>query len=221
MNETLKRWLRAFIIVFIVFLILSVYLYLRRGYYNIYIINKVFGSAAVVLAGMTLLMGPLSKKFSSLARFMTIRRHLGLLAFGLAVMHIVLSLSQTQRFAWFSWYFNEWIPVGFGILAILIWGYMTYISRNKKIQELGVDLWKNRLSLAGKLGFIAVFLHLTIMKYEGWIRWFTGGVKKSPGLANPEYPPASIFVFIGMLAVILFRIAYSILNKGKEVEKHA
>lgn len=214
MNESMKRWPRALAIALIVFIILSVYLYLRRGYYNVYIINKVFGSTAAVLAGITLLVGPL-RQLSFVVPLMTIRRHLGLLAFGFAILHIIASLAQSERFTWFSWYLNEWIPVVAGLLAVLIWGYMTYISRNKKIQELGVDVWKKRLSLAGKIGFLAIFLHLTIMKYEGWIRWWNGQVKQTPELANPQYPPASLFVFLFMLIVIVYRIIQNFNEKGR------
>lgn len=218
-EEDRKRWVKSILIALFIFLLLSFYLILRRGYYNVYIINKVFGSTAVALAGITLLVGPLSKKFSSFAQFMTIRRHLGLLAFGAAVVHITLSLFQTQRFAWFSWYLGEWIPVSFGLLAIFVWGYMTYISRDSKIVQLGADIWKSRLSLAGKVGFIAIFLHLTIMKYEGWIRWFNGQVKQTPELANPQYPPASLFVFLFMAVVIVYRLFTGIYKTSKGGEE--
>lgn len=205
-QEDLKRWGKSIAIAAIVFLILSLYLYTRRGYYNLYIINKALGSSAVVLAGMTLLIGPLSKKLPTFARYMTIRRHVGLLAFLVALLHIIVSLAQTQRFAWFSWYLNEWIPVTAGLVAIAVWSYMTYLSRNTKIQEMGADLWKKHLSIAGKIGFLAIFLHLTIMKYEGWIQWWNGLVKQTPELANPSYPPASLFVFFFMLVVIAYRL---------------
>lgn len=205
-NEYIKRWVRAITIFLIIFALFSIYLYLRRGYYNIYIINKVFGSTAVVLAGITLLLGPLAKKYLYFTRFMTIRRHLGLLAFGSAVLHITASLLQTQRFHWFSWYIHEWIPVAFGLLAITAWAYMTFISRNAQIQKMGADLWKKRLSFSGNLAFLAIFLHLTIMKNQGWIKWFNGQVKKTPELAHPSYPPASIFVFLFMILVIMYRV---------------
>ncbi len=204
-REDLKRWGRSLVIFLIVFLILSIYLFLRRGYYNLYIINKVLGSTAVILAGFSLIIGPLSKKFSAFSSFMTIRRHLGLLAFASGLAHITASLVQTERFEWFSWYLNEWIPVTFGILAIATWTYMTYLSRNEKIRLLGVDTWKKRLSIAGNLAFLAIFLHLTVMKYEGWIRWFNGQVKQTPQLANPSYPPASLFIFLVMVLVIAYR----------------
>lgn len=43
------------------------------------------------------------------------------------------------------------------------------------------------------------------MKYPGWIKWLNGQVKASPELANPSYPPASIFVFLIMVGVVLYR----------------
>lgn len=218
MNESIARWLRAIVISLIVVLILSVYLYLRRGYYNIYIINKVFGSTAVVLAGLTLCMGAFRKN-PIVASLMTIRRHLGLVAFGFAIFHVAFSLYQTNRFAWFSWYVREWIPVTFGIVAILAWTYMTSISRNTKIQEMGTVVWRNRLSLSGKIAFFAIFLHLTVMKYEGWIRWWNGAIKQTPELANPGYPPASLFIFVFMVVVIAYRTYISFFRlkkRGKE-----
>ena len=213
-GEDGKRWLKSIMIAVFIFLLFSLYLFVRRGYYNLYIINKVLGSSAVILAGATLIIGPL-RKISFITPFMTIRRHLGLVAFLFSILHITASLVQTERFELFGWYIEEWVPVTFGIIAILIWSYMAYISRNVKIQEMGPDLWKKYLSLAGKVGFVAIFLHVTVMKYEGWIRWFNGEIKQSPQLANPTYPPASLFVFIFMLAVILYRV-YKILTETKK-----
>lgn len=217
MSEIWKRWIRALAVALIIFIVLSLYLYLRRGYYNIYIINKVLGSGAVVLAGIALFIGPL-RKISFIAFLMTIRRQLGLLAFGFALLHVTASLYQSQRFEWFSWYIEEWIPVSFGILAILIWGYMTYISRNTKIVQMGSDVWKRRLSLAGDVAFLAIFFHLVVMKYQGWIKWFSGDVKQSAELANPSYPPASIFVLIIMLVVIVFRLVYGFRKRTGKIK---
>jgi len=218
-KENLRRWEKSILIGLFFFTIFSVYLYLRRGYYNLYIVNKVFGSTSVILAGITLLVGSLSKTLPTLTKFMTIRRQLGLLAFIFGLFHIVVSLAQSERFAWFSWYLNEWIPVGFGLVAIIIWTYMAYISRNKKIQEMGADIWKSRLSISGKLGFLTIFLHLTIMKYQGWLRWLDGQVKQTPELSNPSYPPASLFVFIFMVGVILYRLINDFRRKREVISQ--
>lgn len=195
MSENWKIWLRSLVISLVIFLIFSLYSYLRRGNYDLNAINGAFASTAVMLAGITLLIGPL-RKISFVVPFMTIRRHLGLLAFGYALLHITVSLLQILGFD-----SDEWIAGGFGALAILIWGYMAYISRNSKVIQMGLDIWKKRLSLAGKIAFIAIFLHLVIFKYQGWIKWFSGDTKQS-------YPPGSLVIFIIMLAVIVFRLVY-------------
>lgn len=201
-----SRWVRSLIVIAAVLTILSIYLFLRRGYYTIYIVNKVFGSASVFIAGLTLIVGPLSKRVSWVTRFMTIRRELGLSAFYLALVHVVLSLWQQSKFPFPKWYLDEWIPVTFGLITIIIWYYMRTISKNEKIVQMGADVWKRRLSIAGKLGFLAVFLHLSVMKYQGWFRWWNGEVKQTPELANPSYPPASLFIFFIMVVVIVYRV---------------
>lgn len=212
-REELKRWGRAFLVSLVVFAFFSLYLYFRRGYYNLYIINKVFGSTAAVMAAITLLVGPLSKRLTFLSNLVTIRRELGIWAVGFAIVHIIFSLLQQNRFPFPDWYTAEWIPVSAGVIAVSAWLYMTYLSRSKKIKEMGVDVWKKRLSLFGWIAFGAVFIHLTVMKYPGWIRWWQGQVKASPQLANPEFPPASLFVFAIILIVIVYRLINEIIYK--------
>ncbi len=185
-KEDISRWTKSLLIALIIFSLFSFYLFERRGYYNLYIANKVFGSTAAVLAGITLLF----------AKGMTIRRHLGLLAFALALIHVVLSILFLPNKFPVSWFMEEWLPITFGVLAVITWAYMAYISRNQKIKEMGSDVWKKRLSIAGQTAFVFVFFHLVVMKYEGWIIW----------LANPNFPPASLFVLLVMLIVIAFRV---------------
>ncbi len=215
MLEEEKKWMKSIGLSLLAFLVFSVYLYLRRGYYNIYIINKVFGSSAVILASLTLLIGPL-RKLPLFMRMMLYRRQLGLIAFLFAILHVIFSLLQLKRFPFPTWYLSEWLPITFGILAVLVWLYMTYISRNSKIKELGVDIWKKRLSLLGHVGFIAVFFHLVVMKYQGWIKWFQGQIKTSPELAHPSYPPASLLVFIIMAGILLFRLLHHFQRKSTQ-----
>lgn len=213
-----KRWLKSSLIVLIVFILLSLYLFIRRGNYNLYIMNKVFGSTAVVIAGFTLLIGPLSRKINSFITFMTVRRHLGLTAFGLALAHTVTSFFFLSYKFPIPWFMKELIPIGFGLLALLFWVYLAYISTNKKIQQMGPEVWKKHQSLVGKIAFLSIYLHLVVMKHQGWINWLNGKVKPSPELANPSYPPASIFVFLFMTGVIAYRIILFIIIKNKKVE---
>jgi DMSO/TMAO reductase YedYZ heme-binding membrane subunit len=219
-KDELYQWLKALGYAAVIFAFFSIYLYLRREVFNLYVLNKVFGSTAAVLGGITLLVGPLFKRFAYFAHFMGIRRELGLTAFGLAIAHVTASLILQNKFSFPSWYLKELTPILFGIGAILIWFYMAYISRSSSIKQLGADVWKKRLSLAGKIAFLSIFLHLVILKYPGWTVWFKGQTKQSPELANPSYPPASLFVFAVMLAIIVFRLINDLIHKQpKEIQK--
>lgn len=213
-KEELHQWLKALFYTSIIFALFSIYLYLRRGYYNLYIVNKVFGSTAAILAGLTLLIGPLSKKFSTFVHFMGIRRELGLIAFGAAIAHVIASLMLQDHFKIPDFYIRIKYPLIFGIIAILVWAYMTFISRSSKIKQMGSDIWKKRLSLFGKIAFLAIFLHLVVMKYPGWTTWFKGQTKQTPELANPAYPPASLFVFAIMLSVIIYRLVNDVKHRS-------
>lgn len=215
-KEELSRWVKAFITGVIIFFLFSLYLYARRGYYDLYIINKVFGSTAAVLAGLTLLAGPLSRLCRCFAPLTTIRKQLGLLGLFLALFHAVAStLFLPDKFP-LTWYQNEWLPVLFGLLAIGIWLYIGSISNPQKIHQMTFDIWKKRQQTGAHIAFWAIYLHLVIMKYKGWIKWLNGQVKVSPDLANPTYPPASTFVFLIMTGVILYRLLLFALGKIKK-----
>ena len=210
-----SKWFLGIRYTSVVFVLFSFYLSIRRGYYNLYIINKVFGSTAAVVAGLTLLIGPLGKRYAFFARLMPIRRHLGLLSLFFGLGHAIISaFFQPQKFP-LSWYQREWIPVLFGIVALVGWLYLAYLSTNKKIQEMGADLWKKHQSIVGQIAFVAIFLHLVIMKYEGWMRWFSGETKQTAELLNPSYPPASLFVLVIMFGVIVYRVLNFFSQKAK------
>lgn len=218
-KEELYQWLRALCYSLIIFALFSIYLYLRRGYYNLYIINKAFGSTSAIVAGFTLIIGPLHRRFSSFAHFMGIRKELGLMALALAIAHVIASLMLQDHFKIPDFYIRIKYPLIFGIVAILVWIYMTYISRSSKIKAIGSDVWIKRLSFSGKIAFLAIFLHLALMKYQGWVTWFKGQTKQTPELANPSYPPASLFVFAIMLAIIIFRIVNDLAHRKSGAEQ--
>lgn len=204
-QEEMSRWIKSFLIAGIVFALFSLYLYLRRGYYNDYIVNKVFGSTSAVLAGLTLVIGPLAHRYHSFALFMSIRREVGLLALASALIHVFFSVFVlSSRFS-VTWYVKEVTPITFGGIAVAIWLYIATISSNKSIKALGTNAWRWRQKVGGHVAFIAVYLHLSMMKYQGWLKWFTGQVKPSAELANPGYPPASTFVFLIMTSILLYR----------------
>lgn len=217
-QEELSRWIRSLIVAAVVFILWTVYLVIRRGYLNLYIFNKVFGSAAAVVVALTLLIGPLSRRWPYLTKFMTIRKHLGLTAFGLALLHTVTSLFFLPDHFPLNRLLGQWFPMLVGLVAIIIWVYLASISRNAKILAMGSDLWKRHQQTGAWIAFIAIYLHLVVMKYQGWFRWARGEVKASPELANPSYVPASLFVLAVMTGVLVYR-GFLLITKRKDVRK--
>lgn len=204
-KEAYKQWMQSAWIGLLVFLSFSLYLYLRRGYYNLYIANKVFGSTSAILAGITLVLGPLARMSDRFDRYVVLRKPLGLTALGLGLLHTIVSLFFLPSKFTLAGYIKSPLTAILGLIAVFIWLYLAKISDAKTIQAMGSQVWRTRQNLLGRLAFIAIFLHLVIMKYPGWTRWFQGQVKASPELANPHYPPASLFVFIIMLAILIYR----------------
>jgi len=216
-TNNLKRWGQAFLVGVLIFLLYGGYLYFRRESWSISNFNKSFGSTAVLLAGFTLLLHPLASKFSFFYRFMTIRRQLGLLAFLLAVMHVVISLFFIPSRFTLAWYQQEWVAIVFGAVAIVIWIYLAFISRNQQIIALGSERWQRLQSTLGRIAFFLVYLHLIHLKYKGWVTWFTKGENKSSFLANPQYVQESFLVFIVMTIIIFVKLVQIIRGGG---EKH-
>ena len=205
-KETLGRWIKSLLIAAIIFILWTLYLVLRRGYLNLYIFNKTFGSTAAIIAGVTLLIGPLSRKFPrQFTDLMTIRRQLGLVAFGLALLHLFASVFFLPDHFTFSGLLKQWPSMGAGLIAVFIWVYLAYISQNEKIVAMGSSVWKKRQQMGAWIAFSAIYLHLVALKWAGWIKWVQGQVKASPELAHPQYPPASIFVFIVLTVVLIYR----------------
>lgn len=210
-----NSWMHALVVAGVIFVLFSLYLFARRGYYNLYIVNKVFGSTAVVLAGLTLALGPLAGKFKSLVQFVTMRKELGLLALVAALLHTIASVFFLSNKFPVSWFQKEWIPVAFGAGAMFIWLLIPFLLHEKHIVHMGEKTWRKYQSLAGRIAFVLIFLHLVAMKWQGWLNWFAGKVKPSPELANPGYPPASLFVLATMLLVMLVRTYNRLTEKKK------
>lgn len=199
------QWLVSLLTTLVVLAIFSLYLFARRGYYNLYIANKALGSTAAVVAGITLLIGPLVKTGRFNTGFLLLRRELGLSAFGAAVAHVAVSLFLLPQKFPLAWYLQEWLPIALGVAAIFIWAYLTSISSEQKMKELGGKRWIKHLRWGSWIAFGLIFGHLVIMKYPGWQRWWQGQVKASVELANFQYPPASLIVFVVLLGVLAYR----------------
>src|SRR3989344_7540196 len=109
--------------------VLSMYIFYRRGYYDLYIANKVFAGAAAILLGLVLLIGPLSRLFSFPDRYVQYRKEFGIVAFFLSLFSWVVSLFfLPAKFALSGFLGTLNWPLIFGLAATVILVAIFFIS---------------------------------------------------------------------------------------------
>lgn len=202
------KWVRAFILFVMVFAVSFGYQYVRRESVSISTWNKAFGYTAILLAAITLIIGPLASLYKGLKDWVTTRRQIGLLAFANAAAHgIISSFFIPDRFN-LEWFFINWQPTILGLIALGIWIYLTYLSRDKKIKDLGFPAWKRYQKWGAWISFIVVATHIILLKFSDWQQWFGGKLKVTTYLKHPAYIPEALVVFLVLVVVVLYRIFF-------------
>ena len=186
--------------------VLSMYIFYRRGYYDLYIANKVFAGAAAILLGLVLLIGPLSRLFSFPDRYVQYRKEFGIVAFFLALIHGVVSLFfLPAKFALSGFLGTLNWPLIFGLVATVILVAIFFISNDRAMVAIGREKWWRLQYWGARLAFILIVLHVFVMKWSSWVKWYKVGGGQE--LARPEWPGAGLLVAWFMFFVILARLA--------------
>lgn len=202
------------------FVILSAYLFYRRGYYDLYIANKIFAGVAAILLGITFLIGPLSRLFSFPDRYVQYRKELGIVAFFFALIHGIVSfffLSSKFPLSGFPGTLN-W-PFIFGVTATIVLVAIFFISNDRAMAVIGRKKWWQLQYWGVRLAFILVLLHVFIMKWSGWVKWYKVG--GSSDLIHSEWPGAGLLVGWFMVFVVIVRLAEFISLKFGRVAWYA
>lgn len=189
-REQIGQYFRAFLLALAVAGVFSLYLFLRRGYFDLFILNKVLASASLALLGIVLLIGPISRFYNRFDKWLIYRREIGIMAFLLALTHGLISYSGKTSPA-LLW----------GIISLVILALLFLTSYKFVENRLNRKLWIGIQSWGVRLGALFAFWHLTLLKYPGWVKWLNS--ERDQKLALPDLPPASLFgaLFIGFVAI--------------------
>lgn len=209
-REQFRQWFVAVVTSVTVFAALSTYLFLRRGYYNLYIANKAFGSTGLIVIGLVLLIGPLARLYQRFDPWIVYRKELGIVGFAAALTHTIISLFfLPDKFAFVSFFTftslnRGLVPFLFGITSIIIFFILTILSVDSVIHRMDKAVWWRWQYWGVRIAFILLFLHLVAMKYPGWISWFVKGGGNE--LTRPFMPPGSLIAGSFGLFVLLVRL---------------
>src|SRR3989344_7482123 len=209
-REQLRQYGVAILAALPIFATLSVYLFLRRGYYDLYIANKAFGSAGLIVIGIVLLISPLSRLYQRFDTWISYRKELGIVGFALALAHTIISLFLLPNTFTFASFFKftsinrGLVPFLFGLSGILLLTTLTILSLDRITAKLKKETWWRWQYWGVRIAALLLFLHLVVMKYPGWISWFVQG--GSDELARPFMPPGSLFAGSFGLFFLLVRL---------------
>lgn len=142
----------------------------------LFIANKAIALSATILIGLSFLFGPLTHVWKGLIPHLYLRKHIGVVGFGVAALHTLMSLTLLDK-AYYPRFYTEggkFNLIGesvllLGILAFLIFGVIVITSLPPIEKHMHPGQWK----LVQRLGYLAYFfvlLHVTVMGFTGWFR---------------------------------------------------
>ena len=204
-KEQIRQYSVAAIFGLVLFILLSGYLFLRRGYFDLYIINKVLAGASLIILAVVILIGPLSRLYDRFDSWIIYRKELGIVAFLLVLAHGVISFFfLSDRFS-ITYFMNYLVTFILGFTSVFVLGYLFILSFERIINFLDRKKWWLVQSWGVRIAGILAFLHVFLLKYPGWVNWYIKG--GSPELARPYLPPASIIAFAFAFFVVFVRLS--------------
>ena len=209
-SESAKKYIMAAFASLIIFIDLSYYLFLRRGYYDLYIINKVFAGTSLTVLATVLLIGSLGRFYNFFDPWLVYRKHLGIISFILALFHGIVSLFFLPGRFTLSYFLTNYVTFILGLLGLILLGYLFFISFKVFTSKMDPKKWWAYQVWGSRVAGILVFFHLVLMKYPGWLKWYANG--GSDELTRPFMPPASIIAAAFGFFVILVRI-FELINQ--------
>lgn len=205
MREAVRQYLVAFFVTLGIAGALFWYLTARRGYFDLSIINKSLASTSLLLLGIVLLLGPLSRLYGRFDKWINYRKELGILAFFLGAVHVYLSMFPLARRGPFGLYQSRPIIAFSGLLGLLIMAALFVVSFEKIKSKIDIAKWWRSQYIGVRVAAMAVLLHMTLFKYSEWLKWLGGEIDRK--LAQPGWPPASLLAAVFSGFVLLVRLS--------------
>ena len=204
-HPTLKLWIGAVhfaadavLVAFVYFILRD---FLKDGAWKItlYLFNKALANAALLLVGLSMLLSSLSRLRRIGADKLVYRKYLGVVGFGLAVLHALIShRALSAKFPWPAWARQNWATALLGVAAFVLFAVMTAVSNRKAVERLGGAIWRRLLSSAGYAGVLLVVVHAALLKWPSWLNWLR--------TFDPWLPSLSLPTVLFGLAVLAARL---------------
>ncbi len=182
-------------------------------HFPLFISNKAIALGAVVFIGISYLLGNLARFFPNVfSRKVYLRKYFGLLGFGLASIHSMISLILLRPYYYGKFFEGDSLNlVGelsllFGVIALFIFSLIAIISLQSIVKSMDHHKWRSA-QRKGYIALIFVMAHVFTMGIKDW-------------LLLDEWPggllPISLVAFIFISIVLLVKLINLITISGKK-----
>ncbi len=179
----------------------------------LFISNKAISLSAIVFIALSYALGPLARFWQkTFVSVLDLRKFFGLLGFGLAALHGIISLliftpAYYPKFFLSSGNLNliGELSMLFGVLAFFVFSAVAFTSIPSVAKSMAPQRWLAAQRL-GYFGLILVFFHVLTMGFEGWLKpaGWAGGLL-----------PISLVAAIMIAFALLLKITTVIFPKEK------
>lgn len=167
----------------------------RRGL-NLRLANKAAGDVTILLLGIVLLIGPLTRNFKLFDRWLLYRKNLGLWALTAAAVHSYISLfalTNNNPLRYFTKL--SWGPIT-GLASLILLLVLGWYSVDRFIGKMNRKLWWKLQYRGMRLAALLAITHVLILKFPGWnlSEFFT------------KLPPFNFIISLFAALVLLVRL---------------
>ncbi|HIH09716.1 MAG TPA: hypothetical protein HA254_03510 [Candidatus Diapherotrites archaeon] len=165
----------AYIVSALVVAIFSWYYFISRAFpVNVQYLNAVVAFSAVVIIGISFLLGPLAKFVKFTAKYEGQRKAFGIIGYALACAHVLLIvpllLQSSPQLT-----LGDAASLAVAAVAFMIFTLMALTSTQKWAQSLGYDNWKS-LQRTGYIAIVLVMVHVLLLQKGVFLTRITGQV---------------------------------------------
>jgi len=217
-NKKSNLYIKPFLFAFFMFIGYCAYLFLRRGYIDLYIANKAIAGVSFTLLCVVFVLGTITRLFSLFDKYLMYRKELGIVSFGYALAHSFISFFMLPQHFPLSRFMSFPPSFIFGLSGLIVLIILAIYSSQQIIEKLDRKKWWKLQNWGLRIAFVFVLLHVIPMKWNGWTGWFSG--TGGANLAIPQLPPLSILVSLFGIYVLIVRVVEHVFTQKLKLVVH-
>jgi len=205
-GENIRQYAVALVVTAATVWLVYRYAAVRYGVEGLSTLNKSLATSTLLLLGIVLLLGPLSRLFAVFDHFLKYRKELGIMTFFTGVTHVYLSMFPLARRGPWGFYASQPLSAYAGLAGLIIMFILLLLSGAVVERSIGTRVWWKLQYWGARLAFIAIALHFVVLKYQSMVQWFidrgAGGMQGMLWL-----PPISLLAAVFTFFVLVVRLS--------------